>query len=209
MSRYLEPPRDSGSIACSPIPMWRPGESEIPARSSTGSDLPAGIGLWVPPAPIESDHGLGPRRRRRGRRRAPAELLDYGYGVEVTTTYGTASRRRRGLSAPFSPRPPRRPRRLDPGDAGAAARRAGRFYRASLTQLVVAGTKNGVPFVGDAVDRLQEGAAPSWSRRNPCLRRCSGALASRRRPPAPGPCALLTLSTSSLPVFWFTQKSMS
>jgi len=49
----------------------------------------AGIGLWVPPAPIESDIGLGPGDEGEKVEALQRALLDFGYGVEVTSTYGT------------------------------------------------------------------------------------------------------------------------
>ena len=49
----------------------------------------AGIGLWVPPAPIEDDQGLGPGDEGETVAALQRDLLAYGYGVEVTSTYGT------------------------------------------------------------------------------------------------------------------------
>lgn len=49
----------------------------------------AGIGLWVPPAPVEGDPGLGPGDEGETVEALQRDLLDYGYGVEVTSTYGT------------------------------------------------------------------------------------------------------------------------
>ncbi len=49
----------------------------------------AGIGLWVPPAPIEGDAGLGPGDEGEAVEALQRYLLEFGYGVEVTTTYGT------------------------------------------------------------------------------------------------------------------------
>jgi len=49
----------------------------------------AGIGLWVPPAPIESDIGLGPGDEGEAVEALQRNLLAFGYGVEVTSTYGT------------------------------------------------------------------------------------------------------------------------
>jgi N-acetylmuramoyl-L-alanine amidase len=49
----------------------------------------AGIGLWVPPAPLEGDAGLGPGDEGEAVEALQQQLLEFGYGVEVTTTYGT------------------------------------------------------------------------------------------------------------------------
>ena len=49
----------------------------------------AGIGLWVPPAPIGDDIGLGPGDEGEDVATLQRDLRDYGYGVEVTSTYGT------------------------------------------------------------------------------------------------------------------------
>jgi N-acetylmuramoyl-L-alanine amidase len=49
----------------------------------------AGIGLWVPPAPLEGDAGLGPGDEGSAVESLQRDLLAFGYGVEVTTTYGT------------------------------------------------------------------------------------------------------------------------
>jgi N-acetylmuramoyl-L-alanine amidase len=49
----------------------------------------AGIGLWVPPAPTEGDAGLGPGDEGEAVAALQRGLREFGYGVEVTTTYGT------------------------------------------------------------------------------------------------------------------------
>ncbi len=49
----------------------------------------AGIGLWVPSAPLEGDAGLGPGDEGETVAALQRDLLEFGYGVEVTTTYGT------------------------------------------------------------------------------------------------------------------------
>jgi N-acetylmuramoyl-L-alanine amidase len=49
----------------------------------------AGIGLWVPPAPLEGDAGLGPGDEGEAVAALQRGLREFGYGVEVTTTYGT------------------------------------------------------------------------------------------------------------------------
>jgi N-acetylmuramoyl-L-alanine amidase len=49
----------------------------------------AGIGLWIPPAPLEGDAGLGPGDEGETVAALQRALLEFGYGVEVTSTYGT------------------------------------------------------------------------------------------------------------------------
>jgi len=49
----------------------------------------AGIGLWVPPAPLGDDAGLGPGDEGEAVEALQRALLEFGYGVEVTSTYGT------------------------------------------------------------------------------------------------------------------------
>ncbi|MCJ7599128.1 MAG: N-acetylmuramoyl-L-alanine amidase [Methyloceanibacter sp.] len=48
----------------------------------------AGIGLWVEPADIAGDEGLGTGDEGASVAELQKALLEYGYGVEVTTTYG-------------------------------------------------------------------------------------------------------------------------
>jgi N-acetylmuramoyl-L-alanine amidase len=43
----------------------------------------------VPPAPLRDDAGLGPGGEGESVTALQRALLDYGYGVEVTSTYGT------------------------------------------------------------------------------------------------------------------------
>ncbi len=68
-----------------------PGRKRDPGEKFDWQRLAqAGIGLWVPPAPLRDDARSRPRRRGRRRRSASAtRALEFGYGVEVTSTYGT------------------------------------------------------------------------------------------------------------------------
>jgi N-acetylmuramoyl-L-alanine amidase len=49
----------------------------------------AGIGLWVAPAPLGDDQGLGPGDEGPGVLELQQSLAALGYGVELTSTYGT------------------------------------------------------------------------------------------------------------------------
>jgi N-acetylmuramoyl-L-alanine amidase len=49
----------------------------------------AGVGLWVPPAPLGGDLGLGPGDEGEAVEALQRALLEFGYAVEVTSTYGT------------------------------------------------------------------------------------------------------------------------
>jgi N-acetylmuramoyl-L-alanine amidase len=67
-----------------------PGRKRDPGEKFDWERLArSGIGLWVPPAPVEGDQGLGPGDEGEMVAALQRDLLDYGYGVEVTTTYGT------------------------------------------------------------------------------------------------------------------------
>jgi len=67
-----------------------PGRKRDPGEKFDWQRLArAGIGLWVPPAPVSDDTGLGPGDEGEDVAALQRALLDYGYGVEVTTTYGT------------------------------------------------------------------------------------------------------------------------
>ena len=67
-----------------------PGRKRDPGEKFDWQRLArAGIGLWVPPVPVEDDQGLGPGDEGEMVAALQRDLLDYGYGVEVTTTYGT------------------------------------------------------------------------------------------------------------------------
>jgi N-acetylmuramoyl-L-alanine amidase len=49
----------------------------------------AGVGLWVQPAPLGEDQGLGPGDEGPEVLKLQQDLAGLGYGVELTTTYGT------------------------------------------------------------------------------------------------------------------------
>lgn len=67
-----------------------PGRKRDPGEKFDWARLArAGIGLWVPPAPLEGGPGLGPGDEGEAVERLQRGLLEFGYGVEVTTTYGT------------------------------------------------------------------------------------------------------------------------
>jgi N-acetylmuramoyl-L-alanine amidase len=48
----------------------------------------AGIGLWAEPAPLGGDAGLGPGDEGEAVTKLQQDLAAYGYGVEITSTYG-------------------------------------------------------------------------------------------------------------------------
>jgi N-acetylmuramoyl-L-alanine amidase len=67
-----------------------PGRKRDPGEKFDWQRLAhAGIGLWVAPAPLGSDQGLGPGDEGESVAELQRALLEYGYGVEVTSTYGT------------------------------------------------------------------------------------------------------------------------
>jgi N-acetylmuramoyl-L-alanine amidase len=67
-----------------------PGRKRDPGEKFDWERLArAGIGLWVQPAPLEGDAGLGPGDEGEAVEALQRQLLEFGYGVEVTTTYGT------------------------------------------------------------------------------------------------------------------------
>jgi len=67
-----------------------PGRKRDPGEKFDWERLArAGIGLWVPPAPLEGDAGLGPGDEGDSVAALQRALLEFGYGVEVTSTYGT------------------------------------------------------------------------------------------------------------------------
>ena len=67
-----------------------PGRKRDPGEKFDWERLArAGIGLWVPPAPLAGDIGLGPGDEGESVTALQRALLDFGYGVEVTSTYGT------------------------------------------------------------------------------------------------------------------------
>ena len=51
----------------------------------------AGLGLWVEPAPLEGDAGLGPGDAGPAVSRLHEQLKEIGYGVELTDTYDLAT----------------------------------------------------------------------------------------------------------------------
>jgi N-acetylmuramoyl-L-alanine amidase len=67
-----------------------PGRKRDPGEKFDWERLArAGIGLWVPPAPLEGDVGLGPGDEGENVATLQRALLEFGYGVEATSTYGT------------------------------------------------------------------------------------------------------------------------
>src|SRR6476646_3020388 len=67
-----------------------PGRKRDPGEKFDWQRLArAGIGLWVEPVPLEGDAGLGPGDEGEKVAALQNALHDYGYGVELTTTYGT------------------------------------------------------------------------------------------------------------------------
>jgi N-acetylmuramoyl-L-alanine amidase len=67
-----------------------PGRKRDPGEKFDWQRLArAGIGLWVPSAPLEGDPGLGPGDEGSAVELLQRSLAEFGYGVEVTTTYGT------------------------------------------------------------------------------------------------------------------------
>jgi N-acetylmuramoyl-L-alanine amidase len=67
-----------------------PGRKRDPGEKFDWERLArAGIGLWVPPTPLGDDTGLGPGDEGESVAALQRALLDFGYGVEVTSTYGT------------------------------------------------------------------------------------------------------------------------
>ena len=61
-----------------------PGERFDWARLSR-----AGVGLWVAPARLSEDQGLGPGDEGPEVLKLQQDLAAFGYGVELTSTYGT------------------------------------------------------------------------------------------------------------------------
>jgi len=85
LSRHAIPP--ARVLAHSDI---APGRKRDPGEKFDWERLGrAGIGLWVPSAPLEGDAGLGPGDEGETVAALQRALLEFGYGVEVTTTYGT------------------------------------------------------------------------------------------------------------------------
>lgn len=66
-----------------------PGRKRDPGERFDWARLArAGVGLWTEPAPIEGDTGLGLGDESEQVARLQADLKAFGYGVEVTTTFG-------------------------------------------------------------------------------------------------------------------------
>jgi N-acetylmuramoyl-L-alanine amidase len=85
LSRHAIPP--ARVLAHSDV---APGRKRDPGEKFDWARLArAGVGLWVPPAPLEGDAGLGPGDEGKAVAALQRALLAFGYGVEVTTTYGT------------------------------------------------------------------------------------------------------------------------
>ena len=85
LSRHAIPPQRV--LAHSDV---APGRKRDPGEKFDWARLArVGIGLWVPPAPLQGDAGLGPGDEGESVAALQRALRDYGYGVEVTTTYGT------------------------------------------------------------------------------------------------------------------------
>jgi N-acetylmuramoyl-L-alanine amidase len=67
-----------------------PGRKRDPGEKFDWERLArAGIGIWVPPAPLEGDAVLGAGDEGEAVAALQRDLLEFGYGVEVTSTYGT------------------------------------------------------------------------------------------------------------------------
>jgi len=66
-----------------------PGRKRDPGEKFDWAQLArAGIGLWVTPAPVRGDAGLGPGDEGEAVTKLQQDLAAYGYGVEITSTYG-------------------------------------------------------------------------------------------------------------------------
>ena len=84
LSRHAIPPHRV--LAHSDI---APGRKQDPGEKFDWARLAqAGIGLWVEPAPLSDDAGLGLGDESEAVTAFQRSLQDYGYGVEVTSTYG-------------------------------------------------------------------------------------------------------------------------
>ncbi|HMK40232.1 MAG TPA: N-acetylmuramoyl-L-alanine amidase [Methyloceanibacter sp.] len=67
-----------------------PGRKRDPGEKFDWARLARkGIGLWVEPVAPGTDQGLGPGDEGESVARLQQQLHDFGYGVEVTSTYGT------------------------------------------------------------------------------------------------------------------------
>jgi N-acetylmuramoyl-L-alanine amidase len=66
-----------------------PGRKRDPGEKFDWARLArAGIGLWVEPSPLGDDAGLGPGDEGEAVTTLQQDLAAYGYGVEITSTYG-------------------------------------------------------------------------------------------------------------------------
>jgi N-acetylmuramoyl-L-alanine amidase len=66
-----------------------PGRKRDPGEKFDWARLArTGVGLWVEPAPLEHDSGLGVGDENEAVARLQQALIDYGYGVEPTGTFG-------------------------------------------------------------------------------------------------------------------------
>jgi N-acetylmuramoyl-L-alanine amidase len=66
-----------------------PGRKRDPGEKFDWGRLArAGIGHWVEPAPLGDDPGLGPGDEGEAVTKLQQDLAAYGYGVEITSTYG-------------------------------------------------------------------------------------------------------------------------
>ncbi len=84
LSRHAIPP--DRILAHSDI---APGRKRDPGEKFDWARLArAGIGLWVQPVPAGGDEGLGQGDEGKDVTGLQQALLEYGYGVEVTSTYG-------------------------------------------------------------------------------------------------------------------------
>lgn len=67
-----------------------PGRKRDPGEKFDWARLARkGIGLWVEPEPVGHDRGLGPGDEGEAVAELQRDLRAFGYGVEVTSTYGT------------------------------------------------------------------------------------------------------------------------
>ena len=67
-----------------------PGRKRDPGEKFDWQRLArAGIGLWVEPLPPSTESGLGPGDEGESVAQLQKALQSFGYGVELTTTYGT------------------------------------------------------------------------------------------------------------------------
>lgn len=67
-----------------------PGRKRDPGEKFDWARLAqAGVGLWVEPTPLGMDQGLGPGDEGPQVLKLQQDLAGLGYGVELTTTYGT------------------------------------------------------------------------------------------------------------------------